>query len=178
MEQLVFLLIFAVIGFINWLVQKSAEKREAARKEAGTPTRPASPWQAPRPVSGPMDDFGDAARRLREALGLPADAEPPRPVARPAEPPALPGEPAAPAAPVILFERKLREYELDLERRLVEEPAPVPAPVVRSFVPPAAPIAPEPRRAGPLDELLRTREGLRKAVLIQEVLGTPKGMVF
>lgn len=190
MEQFVFLLIFAVIGFINWLIQKSAEKREAAKRASDATRQPPtpSPWQAPRPVSTPTDDFGEAARKLREALGLPSDAEDPRPVTRreeaPArseellrpEPPPLEREPAAPPAPKILFERKVREFEEDLEHRLVVTPPPPPIrPAARKVAPPVAPV---PAAAGTLDDLLRSRDGLRKAILVQEVLGTPKGLVF
>ena len=33
MEQLVILLLIALISFINWLVKKSAERREARKRE-------------------------------------------------------------------------------------------------------------------------------------------------
>ena len=33
MEQLVILLLIALISFINWVVKKSAERREARRRE-------------------------------------------------------------------------------------------------------------------------------------------------
>lgn len=193
MEQFVYLLIFAVIGLINWLIQKSQEKREAAR-QAKAPERPPSPLQAPRPVTNPVDELGDVGRKFREALGLPDEAETPKPVARRVEaPPALPPEPPPPLVidvpgdfeegprkPVILFERKLREYEADLERRLVETTPPPPPVVVPPPRPRPAPAAVASPAASPrpLDELLRSREGLRRAILVQEVLGTPKGLVF
>jgi hypothetical protein len=182
MEQLVIVLIIGAVSLIKWVMEKSAEAR-AERETAdrigdaspdvpkAAPVRPAHPMQAPRPVAHPVSDFETAARRLREALGLPEESELPRPVERREESP-----PAPRKEPVILFERPLPDLRM----------AP---PIERAFEPlPEPPIAPRPPAPGPaaekipatsrLDELLRSRDGLRKAIVVSEILGTPKGLVF
>ncbi len=173
MEQLVILLIIGAISLIKWGLEKAAEAREQRKSAERFEKfeRPADDETLHSPAAAPAGD--DAARRLREALGLPEEQELPPPLPR--------------KAPVILYERPLPEPlppvdYAELEKRLfvpVEEEGPAAEPLVLS---PAAPLVtePEPRppvRSG-LDELLRNREGLRKAILVQEILGTPKGLVF
>ncbi len=185
MENFVFILIFAAVGVIKWLMEKSAESRAARRtaERIGDPTpdvpkpaprRVASPIEAPRPVHTgyPASDFEDAARRLRKALGLPEESELPRPVQRRPEPPPVP--PAPRPDPVILFERPLPDLRkvppIERPRELPRIPAS--SPILR---PPVEAVS---AAASGLDELLRSRYGLRKAILMKEILGTPKGLAF
>ncbi len=167
MEQFVIVLIIGAISLVKWLMERSAEARARAESDARadeeTPARPrklATPWDAPRPIATPLPGADAAARRLRKALGLPEESELPPPVPRP--------------APVIVPERPLPLPPIgaDGERRLLTEP-----PRLISPVPPKISPRPKPARAA-LDELLRSRDGLRKAILAQEILGTPKGLVF
>jgi hypothetical protein len=168
MEQLVFLLVIGAIAGIKWLLEKSAELREQQKTQDRLNRvereRPASPMHAPRPTAHPIPDLDKAARRLREALGLPEEAELPPPLPKPQPPRILTMERVAP--------------EPDLEQRTF---VPTPPPAPKRWVPPAraeaAPAQPGARAAG-LEELLRSREGLRKMVLAQEILGPPRGMVF
>lgn len=168
MEQLVIVLLIAVIGLVKWLMEKSAEiraKRDAAeRLDRAEP--PAPPVIAPRPIAKPLRDSEAAARRLREALGLPEEHELPKPRPVPQE--------APPSIPFSVEEIKLVPAG-DLERRMVAPPLP------RARVATARPVA-KPRETPParhpLDDLLRSRDGLRRAILAQEILGTPKGLVF
>jgi hypothetical protein len=182
-EQLVIVIIIGAVSLIKWLMEKSAEAR-AAREIAeriGDPTpdepnvappRPAPPMQAPRPSAYPISDFETAARRLREALGLPEESELPRPVERRAEPPVAPRK-----EPVILFERPLPDLRMAPPIERAFEPLPEPPPYVEPQPAPRKSTADKTAGAG-LDELLRSRDGLRKAILMSEILGTPKGLVF
>lgn len=164
--QLVFVLIIAAISLIKWLMEKSAgqrARRETTERldevERAGPVAP--PIRAPRPIATPLPDANAAARRLREALGLPEETELPPPLSRRLDPPA----PVPVTQPIV-----------DLERRFVAKIEPPP----RAFVPAvrtgAAVVTTAPRTA--LDELLHSRDGLRKAILAHEILGTPKGLVF
>lgn len=183
MEQLVIILIIGAVSLIKWLMEKSAEARAKAdtaarmdETESSPRPRPiATPWDAPRPIASPLpkSPANDAARRLREALGLPPESPLPSCDPRPSQ---------TPPTPTLVVEKKkarpLAEIAADLERRVVAETKVLPP---RSFVAPApavlsSPVV-EPARTT-LNDLLRSREGLRKAILAQEILGTPKGLVF
>ena len=91
MEQLVFLLIIGLIAGIKWLLEKSAEMREQQktrdRLDRLDRNQPAPPVVAPRPTASPVFDPEAAARKFREALGLPEESElpPKRPVVHEAQ---------------------------------------------------------------------------------------------
>lgn len=172
MEQLVIVIVIAVIGLVKWLMEKSAEQRakrdtreRIERLERGE--EQASPMMAPRPVAYPMRDPEAAARKLREALGLPEEHELPRP------------RPLADIPTPASFH--IEEVKVipaaDLEQRVVAPPLPIPAKKLPSKAATVSRDATYASRAA-LDDLLRSREGLRSAILAQEVLGTPKGLVF
>jgi hypothetical protein len=184
MEQLVLLVVIGLISLINWVMQKAAEKREQAQLERETKreskrnvyTQPApSPVNRPaRRAAGPVQDpFKD----LMDALGLPSDQLPPPPVAR---------------REVVVEEEEFASAE-DVA------PPPVPATVVRreSVRPkPAAPFRPDRKmielasafaaveekpattyRGSKVRDLLDNRDSQRKAVILAEILGTPRGLV-
>jgi len=167
MEQLVIVLVVAAVGFIKWLMEKSAEQRaerqmrERMDQVGNEPVAP--PIRAPRPTAFPIPDPDAAARKLREALGLPEPDELPPPRERPVVHPS----PAFPA-------KKTKALSvLDIEQRVIAPP-PLAIPVRKR-----APQEPDGQSAvSGLDGLLRSRGGLRKAILVQEILGTPKGLVF
>ena len=77
MEQLVILLLIALISLINWLVKKSAALREARKLEEKMAKTGESPRAAPPPKLEPPE-FEPSFRRLKEALGLLDEALPPR----------------------------------------------------------------------------------------------------
>jgi hypothetical protein len=175
MEQFIILLVIGAIAVIKWMLEKSAELREKNRtqeriEQLERDNPPAPPILAPRPVAipNPDIDIDAAARRLRKALGLPDEDDLPtfrRPVIHPDPLPVQEVE----GAPMT-----------DLEQRVVVSPPPLP--LTRKPLP-SRPAAKVPEVAGPamrsrLDELLKSREGLRSAILAQEILGTPKGLVF
>ena len=182
MEQFVILLVLGAVGLVKWLMEKSAEQRAQRENEGldrrldeigrAQPPAPAPPRPAVRPIdSFPRPDV--AARKLREALGLPPESEVQLPI---------PPRPAFPRPrPKILSEEVVAGPRADLERRLVATPRPVSAPLpsLPKEISLPGPIADagSVSRSG-LEELLRSRDGLRRAILVQEVLGTPKGLVF
>ncbi len=161
MEQLVLILIIALISFINWLFKKSAEAREKRKLERQTFEGGETLQRAGeiKPGARESQDPDDSMRRLMEALGLPLEeAPPPIPRRAPASPP-LPPIPALPnAAPVA-------------------RPAAASAARASRATPPA-PKPAKPAKPGltPLRELLASPEGLKKAVMISEILGMPKSL--
>ena len=95
-SNFVIILLIALISIINWLVQKSKERREARKleKRADSTGESAKVEQAEPPAT----EAEIAMRRLREALGLPEEAAPPALPKRVEQPP--PERPiAAPASP-------------------------------------------------------------------------------
>jgi len=173
MEQLVILLVIGAAGLIKWALEKSAEQRSKRDTEERLGRlRDSEPVAGPIAAPRPAFDYPDpdqAARRLREALGLPAEADlPPR---RPM---------AAPPTPSTFQVHEVKVVPaIDLERRIVKEV--LPSLPKKKSKRPAAPREAQPTAAtasSSLNDLLRSRDGLRKAILVQEILGTPKGLVF
>ena len=75
MEQLVIILLIALISIINWIIQKSKETREKRKleKRADATGEPVAKHEPAPDATGTET----AMRRLREALGLPEEAPPP-----------------------------------------------------------------------------------------------------
>ena len=75
MEQLVIILLIALISIINWIIQKSKEAREKRKleKRADATGEPVAKHEPAPDATGTET----AMRRLREALGLPEEAPPP-----------------------------------------------------------------------------------------------------
>ncbi len=158
MEQLILILIIALISFINWVIKKSAELREKRKLERqsfdGGETLQRT--NEPVPAEAQPADPDDSMRRLMEALGLPQEEAPP----------VIPrGEVAPPPIPEL--------------PRFVEPPVIAARPAV--VVPPvrqhrfATPTPPK-RKLSPLRELLSSPDGLKKAVMLSEILGQPKSL--
>lgn len=188
MEQLIFIAIIALISLVNWLIQKSNEMREQRKLER---QREAQAGQetvyAPEPetyeareaepqVFDERDFDDEAARRLREALGLPEEAEAPRPIRR-AEPPPpvverpviLPPPIVVPPVPVVVVERPAPPWKVP---PLPDEEGPEKPVLHRRARPPVAePVRREPSQ---LRKLLASRGGLRDAVVLAEILGPPR----
>ncbi|HEY5705509.1 MAG TPA: hypothetical protein VIS96_08055 [Terrimicrobiaceae bacterium] len=165
MEQLVILLLIALISFINWLVKKSSQLREERKREKGAATSGESLRSEPSPAQ-PEAEPEISMRRLREALGLPEEVEPPAlprrteqrvPPPLPAPPPPLPTRPVAShvsTAPV------LEHY------RSIELPT--------RFAKPGAAKVEAARGTSRVRELLGSSGGLRDAVVLSEILGPPR----
>jgi hypothetical protein len=171
MEQLVIILLIALISFINWLVKKSAEMREARKREQGAAKSGESVKSEPPPP--PEAEPEISMRRLREALGLPDEAQPPALPKRmeqrvpppPVPPPLPPPRRPPPARPVISHVAVARAHE---EYRFIEMP--------HRIGKPAAPRIEVAASTSRLRELLGSTGGLRDAVVLSEILGPPKCM--
>jgi hypothetical protein len=165
MEQLVIILLIALISFINWLVKKSAALREARKRQQA-----ADKGESLRTDPGPPQPEAEPdvhMRRLREALGLPEEALPPALPRRmerippPLEPPPLPPPPpparrVVPHVPVTVA----REEHRFFEPHRIGRPAPPKLEVARS--------------TSRVRELLGSAGGLRDAVVLSEILGPPR----
>ncbi len=78
-ENVVFIIIFLIVGVFQWVAQEAAKRKKSQRSSDVTkPSRPA-------PVSREETDT-ERIRRFLEALGQPPDAKPPPAQPRPAAP--------------------------------------------------------------------------------------------
>jgi hypothetical protein len=175
MEQLVILIIIGLISLINWIIQKSAEAKEKAQAkrkadQGGASFQPDASLQREEEQT---TDPGEGMRKLMEALGVPMEEEVRRPAPRASQPPPLPEETFIQShRPVIVEE---------------EQPRPVRRPVV---MPQASSVRRvrerkkadlvEVSRANPAQEALKkalgSKDSLKTAVILSEVLGKPRGL--
>lgn len=164
MEQLVVLVIIGIVSLVNWLWQRASEARERQKQERerlgipeGNPFCTTEDEEEPGPA--PQKDPGAEMRRLMEALGVPV--EPPAPI-QPVRkepvvaPPVLPVRATfKPAGPVRLqspvFEKPLPKYSAAM-------PAQTPD--------------------NPIARALKSRDGIRQAVILREILGPPKAFTL
>lgn len=160
MEQLVLLLIIAAISLVNWLIEQSGKLREKRRLEKARADheqdRTASRRMEPPPLDpeqpapaevGPPEEPERQLRRMLESFGFPVQEEETPPPPVLAEPPALP------------------------------KPLPMPKPAVRARRRwESAPATSATTTAHPLVRDLRSREGLRRAIVLREILGPPKAL--
>jgi hypothetical protein len=191
MEQLVILLLIALISIINWIIQKSKERREKRKleKRADATGEPVAKHEPAPDATGTET----AMRRLREALGLPEEAPPPV-IPKRAEPKSVEAERIEPER----VERKKgverpTSPPLPPPDRLA--PPPLPKPERRPAVVHVPPVRWEERRRSDLlhkiakpslpevptqppriRELLQSQGGLRDAVVLSEILGLPKSL--
>ena len=179
MDQLVLLIVIGLISLINWVMQKAAEKREQAKlereeREAGQPSvyrQPPPRRVAERRARTPQQD---PLKELMEALGLPPEAVAPPPVVPRAE---------------AQFEEEFASLE--------EAPPPLPSPATEKprWQPPSVRrpdekmaklasafaamektgAAEKPRTAS-VRALLSDRTSKRHAIVLAEILGTPRGL--
>ena len=178
MEQLVLLLIIGLISLVNWVMQKAAEKREqaklerAGKRESGRSiyTQPVPrPEVARRPPSPAQDPF----KELMDALGLPSDQPPPVVVRRP-EPEeefASVEESAPPPVPQQVAPFKVQRWQPPTIRRPDEKTA-----RLASAFASVGEKTVSAYRGSNLRELLAGRDAQRKAVVLAEILGTPRGL--
>ena len=166
MEQFIILLLIALISIINWLVQKSKERREA-RKLAKHVDATGESAKVEEQAEPPEAEGEITMRRLREALGLPEEAAPPALPRRveelPRERPLPPPLPRPARKPVVLHVPAVRHRE---ERHAFELPHRLGESIERAAAP---------RPPSRIRELLGSAGGLRDAVVLSEILGPPKG---
>ena len=182
MEQLVILIIIGLISLVNWVMQKAAEKREAAgqkrtaRREVKREARRNVYTQpAPAPTARRAPEERDPFKELMDALGLPSDQLPPPPVVtrevfHEEEFSSL-EEPAPPPVPQPVAPVKVQRWQPPAVRRPDEKTA-----RLASAFASVGEKTPSTYRGSNLRELLAGRDAQRKAVVLAEILGTPRGL--
>jgi len=186
MEQLVLLLLFGAIALIQWLVKKSAEMREQRKNEKqaqwgeeGDVFREAR--EVERPADSQAGDPDASMRKLMEALGLPQEAPPPPVPQRQPTPPPMPQAPASPIPPVRpapkFAERPSPKVPEKPAFRLPEKPlvtaAKLGVPAARSK---PFDTVPEKKPVFSIRELLASPDSMKKAVILSEIIGSPKAL--
>lgn len=165
MEQLVILLIIGIISLVNWLVQRSGElrkKQKLERERLGIPE--GNPYRAEHEKTEPAPerrrDPAADMRKLMEALGVPIEEEiVPEPARM--EPPPLPKK----EPPKIASAPKPSRPALAMTRPAYDRPARAKAPV-------------SPTQQNAYAKILRTKDGIREAIVMREILGPPKAFTL
>jgi hypothetical protein len=182
MDQLVLLVVIGLISLINWVMQKAAEKREQAKldraeREAGKQSVYRQPPPQKRvPERRSRSPQQDPLKELMDALGLPAETVLPPPVAqRPAPesqeefasleqaPPPIPR-----SAPVV---EKPRWQPPSIRR-----PDEKMARLASAFAAKEKKSATEKSLPLSVRAMLSDRTSKRNAVVLAEILGTPRGL--
>jgi hypothetical protein len=175
--QVIFVVVFLVVAFVQWLIKVIKEKAEAAtrsqqmpteeeaearRRAWGEQTRQAEPTPAPQQQEQPTrtggGSLGDLFGEVRKAIEEATHPKPPPPLPRPTPAPApAPSRSRAPSpAPVVPSSSPLLATDLTSSSG---------ASVLTMF---------PKRRAHPLTRLLHTPEGYQQAFILREVLGPPR----
>ena len=181
MEQLVLLVIIGLISLVNWVMQKAAEKREQAQLEREAKreskrniyTQPA-PGPAARPARRALAPTQDPFKELMDALGLPSDQLPPPPVARReiiVEEEEFASVEQAPPLPGRRSGTKAAPWQPPAVRRADEKAAKLAAAFLEREKSPA-----QKPRATSVRSLLADNSSKRQAVILSEILGTPRGL--
>ncbi|HKP05075.1 MAG TPA: hypothetical protein VJU77_17125 [Chthoniobacterales bacterium] len=175
------ILIFAAIGFIQWLAKKG--------KSSENVSEPPPPPSEPLPRNNPQSEE-ERIRRFLEALGQPRGAHPPPPVAR--RPTVRGAMPHVPPLPSPL--PRLKTVPPPLPAAVEPPPMPqrsepqIPRPV------PVSELSFEIRRPGEVDDpsrrsgkvaqpdlstlagRLKTTQSLRDAIVLREIFGPPRSL--
>jgi hypothetical protein len=184
-DTLIFLVLAGLALIFKWLTSQSSSDSE----KPGPPP----PDEQARPPRPPPESEEERVRRFLEALGMPQGTQPPPPVQRrrvvtPAAPPGqkprvrrswvqpLPPlvtrpedtpPPLPPLTTIAPASMTVEEVPPPIE---VARPAPRPGPAIRQPAPrPAAQII-------SLGKMLRSPGSVRRAIVLREVLGPPRGL--
>lgn len=180
MSHLIVLVILGVIGLINYLVRLSA----STPQKPGDGSRPSNYPRPQRPPQTAQSGDDERLRKFMEALGVPAaPPPPPRQIVRPQQalprvqpitrkqpprrvytpPPPAPSQSSYQAETVGAQSLASTGYEVATET--VQMASAVPGVGAQTS-----------SAAADLKSLLRTSSNIRVAVLLKEILGTPKGL--
>ena len=181
MDQLVLLVVIGLISLINWVMQKAAEKREQAKLERGAkratgrniytqkPQRPAAARRASAPAQDPF-------KELMDALGLPAETVLPPPVAQRRGTESEEEFASLEEAPPPLPKRGAPKAEGPRwQPASVRRPDEKTARLASAFAAKEKAPAENARRVS-VSELLADRTSKRHAIVLAEILGTPRGL--
>lgn len=156
--QLIILILIGLISFIQWVMKKAGElraQRELKRQADHGVTEPEPPTPVFQREVVRDESSDESMRKLMDALGLPQDTPPPIIPPRRVEP-----VPVAPEPP------PLKTWVAPAAKRSESFPARRSGPM-----PASAPKAESRFRA-----LLGSRDGLRNAMVLSEILGPPKSL--
>lgn len=187
-------LLWLFLAFIYFVFQALGARRKTTREDRTPPPPEATPHEAP---AGGMEDFDDALREIREALGqrerpapapAPAPVPPPRSTALPPRKPASLEAPRRAAVRTKLEEfrtseaaatrprKKIRQIEVKDVERVPPSPRGLPATGAISPDDPygSARVTKPPREEHTLLHRLREQKDAREAIVLREVLGPPR----
>ncbi len=190
MHDTVIFLILAGIALIFRFLGNRADTNQATPPEQRA--RPNEPPPTPAVPRAPAESEQERVRRFLEALGMPEGSEPP-PTVRP--PPVGPRRVITPARPQPLPKARRRWVqplpplvttpeqppELPPILTIPEPPTPPPAPPTAPILLPVlGPITPPARvpvvKTSSLGEMLRAPGSARRAMILREILGPPRGL--
>lgn len=207
LDNFLFLLLLAVAGLFQ-LLAKAASKRREDQTTSTSPPRATPPAQrvARKPIARAASDSDqERVRKLLEALGHPAGAQPPPPplpqrqsgrrrfvlripplgsplpplVTHPPDlPPEIPVPAQTSAVPIELSKKSEFPPERTFEvhqSQIAPEPIAVVDVATADIARDLAPSAPA-RAAADVTTLLRSASGLRDAIIVREILGQPRGL--
>ncbi|MBA3608034.1 MAG: hypothetical protein H0W43_05920 [Chthoniobacterales bacterium] len=195
-DTLIFFILAALALIFKWLTSKaenSQAEKEKRAAESGEPNEQAPPTLRPAPQSEE-----ERVRRFLEALGMPQGTQPPPPVRQrrvvtpsapqtpPAQRPKVKRSWAQPLPPLVTMPEDLRPPPLQTA------PPPLPTMVhvepplaeIEDSLPPPAPVLPalripalqKPAPVMSLGAMLRSPASVRRAIVLREVLGPPRGL--
>ncbi|MDQ3117025.1 MAG: hypothetical protein M3Q86_10525 [Verrucomicrobiota bacterium] len=194
-DTLIFFILAALALIFKWLTSKaenSQAEKEKRAAEPGEPNEQAAPTLRPAAQSEE-----ERVRRFLEALGMPQGTQPPPPVRQrrvvtpapqtpPAQRPKVKRSWAQPLPPLVTMPEDLRPPPLQtapppLPTMVHVEP---PLPEIEDSLPPPAPVLPalrssalrQPAPVMSLGAMLRSPASVRRAIVLREVLGPPRGL--
>jgi hypothetical protein len=167
--QVIFVIVFLVVAFIQWLIKLIKEKAEAATRSQQMPseeeaearrrawqeqTRPVEPASTPhqRPSGGGL---GDLLGEVRKAIEQAVEPKAPPPLPRPPVVVSAAPKPLAPTPATIPAAMTAADRAMVL--------APIQSLLIK-------------KQPHPLTRLLYTPEGYRQAFVLREVLGPPRAL--
>ena len=196
-DNLLFLLLVAVALLFRWLASKAGQTSKDSEESE---PRSTSTLRTPPPIPhSPAEADEERVRKFLEALGQPTTAKPPPPIVPRTEIPPRPVAPIQPPAdmrPFSLPQRRLTSEERR-KRRVILHTAPLasapvfevhettlpsdPAPLIIRTPAEAYAIATEPaskpeQSKADIAALLRSRSGLRDAIILREIFGPPRSL--
>lgn len=184
-QPIIILLITGVILFFRWMERRASQQVEENQTPPENQTK-----RAPAPPPAASD--AERVRRFLEALGAPPGSNPPLPVRPRSTLPRRVITPQTPAQPRAKVRRSwaqplppLTTTPPDLPAKVeVIVPPPRPAAVTPPQVAATRTAAPWPRAVAVASEaprsslgaILRNRESTRRAIMLREILGPPRGL--
>ena len=196
-DNLLFLLLVAVALLFRWLASKAGQTSKGSEESE---RRSTSAPQAPPPIPySPAEADEERVRKFLEALGQPTTAKPPPPIVPRTDIPPRAVAPIQPPADMRAFSRPQRGLTSEecRKRRVILHTAPVssvpvfevhettlppePAPRIIRTPAEAYAIATEPaskpeQSKADIAALLRSRSGLRDAIILREIFGPPRSL--